>query len=124
MASRFGGRAPAGLLFTAVIAIVLAVGFDLNAIASIGSAVALVVFALIGIGHLRIRRETGANAALLVLGILAAVVVLVMFLPTLAEEQATLSVIVAIVVLSVVLDFLWKRSRGDQPPAPDSVPAG
>jgi amino acid transporter len=124
MARRFGGRAPAGLLFTAVIAIVLAVGFDLNAIASIGSAVALVVFALIGIGHLRIRQETGANAALLVLGILAAVVVLAMFLPTLAEEQATLSVIVAIVVLSVVLDFFWKRSRGDQPPTPDAVPAG
>ena len=43
---RFGGRAPAGLLLTAAIAIVLAVGFDLNSIASIGSAIALLVFTL------------------------------------------------------------------------------
>ena len=38
---RLGGRAPAGLLVTAAIAIVLAVGFDLSSIASIGSAIAL-----------------------------------------------------------------------------------
>ena len=47
MGRRLGGRAPTGLLLTAVLAIVLAVGFDLNAIASIGSAIALVVFALV-----------------------------------------------------------------------------
>ena len=86
LARRFGGRAPAGLLVTAIIAIVLAVGFDLNAIASIGSAVALVVFALVGIGHLRIREQTGASAPILVLGVLAAAVVLLMFIPTLARS--------------------------------------
>lgn len=36
---RFGGRAPAGLLITAAVAIVLATGFDLSSIASIGSAI-------------------------------------------------------------------------------------
>ena len=41
--------------------IVLAVGFDLSAIASIGSAIALFVFALITAGHLRVRHETGAH---------------------------------------------------------------
>ena len=44
---RFGGRAPAGLLLTAAIAIILAVGFDLSSIASIGSAIALLVFTLV-----------------------------------------------------------------------------
>src|SRR4029453_1202860 len=38
---RLGGRAPAGLLLTGAFSIVLAVGFDLSAIASIGSAIAL-----------------------------------------------------------------------------------
>ena len=42
-------------------AIILAVFFDLNAIASIGSAVALVVFTLVTFGHFRIRHETGAQ---------------------------------------------------------------
>ena len=124
MARRFGGRAPAGLIITAAAAIVLAVGFDLNAIASIGSAVALVVFTLIGVGHLRIRSETGASAAILVLGILSAAVVLLMFLPTLAEEPATVVAIVYILVQSIVLDLLWKRardSRADRAPSQGST---
>ena len=59
---RVGGRAPMGILVTAAAAIVLAIFFDLTAIASIGSAVALVVFTLVTFGHLRIRHETGARA--------------------------------------------------------------
>ena len=47
---RFADRAPAGLVLTAVAAIVLAVGFDLSSIASIGSAIALLVFALVTVG--------------------------------------------------------------------------
>jgi amino acid transporter len=109
---RMGGRAPNGLLLTAVLAAVLAVGFDLNAIASIGSAVALCVFALIAVAHLRVRDETGASAAVLVLAILSAVIVLVTFaFTTLVEEPATAVALVAILVLSVVLDLLWKRQR-------------
>jgi len=111
LARRFGGRAPAGLVVTAAASIILAVGFDLNAIASIGSAVALVIFTLIGVGHLRIREETGARAWILVLGILSAAVVLLMFLPTLAEEPATAIAIVYILLQSIVLDLLWKRAR-------------
>ena len=45
----------------------LAVGFDLSAIASIGSAIALLVFGLVSVGHLRVRDETGAQAWMLVL---------------------------------------------------------
>jgi amino acid transporter len=115
LARRLGGRAPAGLIVTAVASIILAVGFDLNAIASIGSAVALVIFTLIGVGHLRIRSETGASAPILVLGILSAAVVLLMFLPTLAEEPATVIAIVYILVQSIVLDLLWKRARDSRP---------
>src|SRR3954470_5454152 len=47
------GRAPAGILLTAAAAIVMAIGFDLSSIASIGSAVALIVFALVSSGHFR-----------------------------------------------------------------------
>ena len=50
---------------TAGIAIVLAVGFDLNAIASIGSAIALLVFTMVSVGHLRVRSQTGAATAML-----------------------------------------------------------
>ncbi len=59
---RVGRRAPMGLLLSAGAAIVLAVVFNLTAIASIGSAIALVVFTLVTAGHLRIRSDTGARA--------------------------------------------------------------
>ena len=45
---------------------------DLDSIASIGSAVALVIFTMITAAHLRIRAETGANLLILVLAIVAA----------------------------------------------------
>src|SRR5207342_3155414 len=79
MGRRVGGRAPVGILVTAAAAILLALFFDLSAIASIGSAVALIVFTLVTFGHLRIRRDTGAKAWLLVLANVATVVVLVAF---------------------------------------------
>ena len=62
MARRFGGRASAGLLIEAVACVLLAVLFNLDAIASIGSAVALLIFTFITAAHFRVRAETGANA--------------------------------------------------------------
>ena len=47
MGRRVGGHAAVGIVVTAIAAILLALFFDLNAIASIGSAVALIVFTLV-----------------------------------------------------------------------------
>jgi amino acid transporter len=111
---RYGGRVPAGLVLTAAIAICLTVGFDLSAIASIGSAIALLVFALVSAGHMRVRHETGARPGLLLAAVMSAVVVLVAFaLTTLVTEPGTAVAIVAIVSLSIALDFGWKRVRPD-----------
>jgi amino acid transporter len=115
---RWGGRAPTGLLLTAAIAIVLAAGFDLTAIASIGSAIALCVFAMIATAHLRVRDETGASAWLLVLAVLSTVTVLATFaLTTLVEEPATAVALLVILALSIAADVLWKRTR-DREQAP------
>ena len=112
------GRAPAGLLLTAAIAIVLAAGFDLTAIASIGSAIALCVFAMIATAHLRVRDETGASAWLLVVAVLSTVIVLATFaLTTLVEEPATAVTLLAILALSIAADAMWKRAR-DRGPEP------
>jgi amino acid transporter len=114
---RFGGRAPAGLLITAAVAIVLATGFDLSSIASIGSAIALLVFTLITAAHFRVRRETGASTLVLGVAITSTVVVLLTFaLTTLVEEPATAAALAVIVLLSVVLDFGWKRTRDARAP--------
>jgi hypothetical protein len=99
---------------TAAIALVL--NLDLSAIASLGSAVALVVFALLTVGHLRLRRETGARTWLLVLALATTVVVLASFaLTTLMHEPATTAVMAVILALSVALDLAWTRHRGRSP---------
>jgi amino acid transporter len=120
---RFLGRAPAGLLVTAVAAAVLSVGFDLSSIASLGSAVALVVFTLVTAGHLRVYKETGARPWLLVVAIVSTVVVLATFAATtLVDEPGTAVAIVAILVMSILLDLVWKRSRGTHAPAVSAEP--
>jgi amino acid transporter len=109
---RIASRIPAGLIVTAAVASILAVGFDLTSIASIGSAIALVVFTLVTAGHLRVRAETGANTVLLALAIVSTVVVLLAFaFTTLVDEPATAVTLVAILLLSIALDVGWKRKR-------------
>jgi amino acid transporter len=115
---RFGGRAPAGLLITAAVAIVLAAGFDLSSIASIGSAIALLVFTLVTAAHFRVRGETGASTLVLTVAITSTVVVLLTFaLTTLVEEPATAVALAVIVLLSIALDVGWKRTRDSRVPA-------
>jgi amino acid transporter len=109
---RLASRVPVGLIVTAVVATILAVGFDLTSIASIGSAIARVVFTLVTAGHL--RAETGANTVLLVLAIVTTVVVLLAFaFTTLVDEPATAVTLVAILLLSIALDAGWKKRRRD-----------
>lgn len=106
------GRVSVGLLLTAAGAAFLAVGFDLSSIASLGSAIALLVFALVTAAHLRVRHETGAHAWILVLGVATTVTVLASFVvTTLVHESATMVTLVAILFGSVVSDAWWKRRR-------------
>jgi len=123
MARKLGGRASAGLLIAAAVTLVLALGFNLDAIASIGSAVALVIFTMITSAHLRIRKETGAKLPILILAIVAAGAVFLTFVfTTLIHEPASIVTIVVIVVLSIGLDYGWKRSRPSSPVPVQVVP--
>jgi hypothetical protein len=115
MARKIGGRASAGLLIEAGVCLVLAVAFKLDAIASIGSAVALVIFTLITAAHFRVRSETGANPLILTLAIAASAVVLVTFVfTTLIHEPASIITLLAVLALSIVIDFWWKRNRDNR----------
>ena len=85
---------------------------DLSAIASVGSACSLAIFLLVGIAGYRLRAETGARAIVVVAAIAVTATVLGFFaVDTLRNEPATFTAIVAITLLAIVLDFLWKRSR-------------
>src|SRR5690349_17130494 len=116
MARKLGGRASSGLLIQAVICLILAVAFKLDSIASIGSAVALVIFTMITAAHLRIRKQTGAKLPILILAIVAAGAVFVTFVfTTLIHEPASIVTLAGILLLSVALDYGWKRSHPSHP---------
>ena len=93
-----------------------AVAFKLDSIASIGSAVALVIFTMITSAHLRIRDQTGASLPVLIRAIVAAAAVFVTFVfTTLIHEPASSATILGILALSLALDYGWKRGHTGTP---------
>ncbi|MCH6165128.1 APC family permease [Pseudonocardia alaniniphila] len=110
----FGGTR--GIPITVVLVLIFANVFDLGAIASIGSAVALVVFLVVGLAALRLRAETGSNAWLITITMLATCFVLVLFaIDTARNAPQTFTAMTVLVLLAVVLDFVWKRVRARAP---------
>jgi len=123
--SRLGHNA--GMLITAAIVLVVSNLVDISAIASVGSACSLVVFLLVGIAGFRLRSQTGAKGAVVLLGAAVTVVVLAFFaVDTLRNAPETFTAIVVIGLLAIVLDTVWKRVRGplssaeERPVAPSS----
>ena len=106
--SRLGKRA--GLLITAGLVLLVANLVDLSAIASVGSAVALAIFLLVGLAGYRRRRDTGSNPVIVLLAIGVTAVVLGFFaVDTLQNAPQTFIAILAIGALSVLLDA-WTRA--------------
>ena len=105
------GRFPVGLIVMAVLASVLVIGFDLNKIASIGSAVALLVFSAVTVAHFRLYRETGASIVVLVIALVATLGTFIIFCTTtLVDEPTTALALLGIIVLAIAVDFIWKAA--------------
>ncbi|MFE5670421.1 APC family permease [Agromyces sp. NPDC056523] len=110
--SRSAGRVPVGLLVMAGLTIIQLFLLDLNAIASLGSAVALIVFSAVTIAHFRVRRETGANLPVLIVALATTVVTFVVFCTTtLVQQPRTAIALVLIIALAAVLDLAWTGVR-------------
>ena len=104
-----------GLVISAMLMILLAVFFDVSAIASVGSAVALAIYILVTIAHLRMADETGASRAVLVLALLTAALAIVLFAwNTLQSDPQTFVVLVVTIVLAWVTEAIWARFRARQ----------
>jgi amino acid transporter len=106
-----------------LLVLVLANVFDLSAIASLGSAVALIVFFFVGLAGLRLRAESGSKARLIVAAMLATAVVLVLFgIDTARNAPDPFTAMLVLVVLAIVLDTVWKHTRRG-PKAADPTPS-
>jgi amino acid transporter len=121
----FGGRArflgTRGLAISVGVVLVMAMFLDLSTVASVGSAVALAVFAMVGVAAIRLRSDTGSNLLLLLAAVVTTLVVLVLFaIDTARNEPRTFVAMLAVGVVAALLDLLWKRQRGR--PASPAMP--
>jgi amino acid transporter len=112
--SRLGKQA--GLLVTAGLVLIVSNLADLSAIASVGSAVALMVFLLVGASGWRRRNDTGSSPVVIIAAFSLTAVVLGFFaVDTLQNEPATFVAIIALGVLSIVLDAIVRHGHRPKP---------
>jgi amino acid transporter len=98
-----------GLVISALLIILLAVFFDVTAIASIGSAVSLAIFALLTIAHLRLSKETGASKAILIIALIATTLAILLFAwYTLLTSPQTFAILVVTIILAWVVEAIWR----------------
>jgi amino acid transporter len=115
----------AGLVITSALVLVVANAIDLSAIASVGSACSLVIFLLVGIAGYRRRADTNSRPEIVLAATAVTAIVLVFFaVDTLRNAPETFTAIVAIALLSVALDIVWKRRRPTSAQAVAPPPAG
>jgi amino acid transporter len=118
--SRLGRHA--GLLITSGLVLIIANVVDLSAIASVGSAVSLMVFLLVGLAGWRRRVDTNSNPVIVLLAIAVIAIVLGFFaVDTVQTAPDTFIAIVLLGILAIVLDavFRQKQPHGRSPSPPE-----
>jgi amino acid transporter len=114
--SRLGRNA--GLLVTTALVLVVANLVDLSSIASVGSAVALMIFVLVGVAGYRRRADTGSNTLIVLASIAVTSIVLLFFaVDTIQNDIGSFIAVIAITVVAVLLDA-WTRGRDPRPADP------
>ena len=102
-----------GLVLTAALVVVVTLGFDLSGIAMMGSAAFLLVYAAVNAGHLRVLRQTGANALIVWLSLITCLVMFVILgVYTYQQQPAAIAALVIIAAGSFVAEWLYRRWTG------------
>jgi amino acid transporter len=98
-----------GLVISAIIIVAMALLLNVGAIASIGSAVALAIFALVTIAHLRMANETGASKVILALALVGTTIAILLFAwYTLATSPETFAILIATIALAWIVEAVWR----------------
>ncbi len=107
---RGGTEGSRGLALSAVAIVLMAVLFDLGAIASVGSAVVLAISVLVTIAHLRMTQDTKASKPILWIALLSALgAVLVFAAYTLITDPMTFVALTATIILAWLVEWVWIR---------------
>ena len=101
-----------GLLITSGLILIVANVVDLSAIASVGSAVSLIVFLLVGLAGWRRRADTNSSSVLVLLALGVTAIVLGFFaVDTIQNAPETFIAIIALGLLAIGLDHLVRERR-------------
>jgi amino acid transporter len=102
-----------GLLLTSILVVLVTLAFDLSGIAMMGSAAFLLVYAVVNAGHLRVLRQTGANAIVVWLSLITCLTVFATLAVYTYQQQPLALVALAIIAAgSVLAEAVYRRLTG------------
>ena len=107
------GRDVEGLFITSGVVLGFVLLFPLSAVASMGSAAFLLVYSAVNIGHLRIRKQTGANAWLVGASAITCLILFFVLLHNMVVTAPTSAVALGVTLAgSFVFEILYRRRTG------------
>jgi amino acid transporter len=102
-----------GLMLTSALVIGLTLAFDLSGIAMMGSAAFLLVYAVVNAGHLRVLKQTGANAIIVWLSLLTCLAVFITLAAyTYQQQPRAIAALAFIAVGSFVAEAVYRNWTG------------
>ena len=107
------GRAIEGLFITAAVVIFVTNTMNLEGIAMMGSALFLVIYTAVNIGHLRLCTATGANRAMIWVSIVSCVAALITLgYYIIQSSPTTLMALLIAIILCFAFEWAYRRISG------------
>ncbi len=106
-------QATGGLLLTVALVVAVTLAFDLSGIAMMGSAAFLLVYAAVNAGHLRLLKQTGANAVIVWLSLITCLTMFAILGQYTYEKQpAAIAALVIIAFASFAAEWVYRIITG------------
>lgn len=107
------GRDVQGLFITTGIVLAFVLIFPLRSVAAMGSGAFLLIYTAVGIGHLRIRRETGARAWPVILSVVTCVALFVLLFFHMVRSTPSSAIALGVtLVVSLAVEVVYRRVSG------------
>ncbi len=104
--------ATGGLLITSLMVIGFILFFDLAGIAMMGSGAFLLVYAAVNAGHLRILKQTGAKAWIVVVSLVLCIIMFVILeIYTYRKAPEAVYTMIVLLIVSFVAEAVWQKFR-------------
>jgi hypothetical protein len=111
--------ATGGLVLTAALVVLVTLSFDLSGIAMMGSAAFLLVYAAVNAGHLRVLKQTSANAIIVWLSLITCLAMFgLLGIYTWRQQPPAMVALVIIAAAAFAAEWAYRRWSGRTIKAP------